>query len=77
MLGCVQKARHLEGPFWLAVKDINDKFEYVGYAIIAFFAVSTLAALTLFTCPVACSHLSEKGASGSGCQGDYVRAEGA
>ncbi|EOD40719.1 hypothetical protein EMIHUDRAFT_222469 [Emiliania huxleyi CCMP1516] len=77
VLGCVQKARHLEGPFWLAVKDINDKFEYVGYAIIAFFAVSTLAALTLFTCPVACGHLSEKGASGSGCQGDYVRAEGA
>lgn len=50
VLGCVQHANEeLQGPFWDVIASINDNFEYVGYGIIAFFGISTLAALAALT----------------------------
>jgi len=45
VLGCLQHELHKEGVFWDAIQAINDNFEYVGYSIILFFALSGLAAL--------------------------------
>ena len=44
LLGCLQHELRYEGPFWRVIEDINDNFEYVGYTIIAFFALSATAA---------------------------------
>ena len=45
VLGCVQQLYQLHGPFWALITSINDNFEYVGYSIIGFFALSALVAL--------------------------------
>ena len=50
VLGCVQHIYDLDGPFWQAIVLINDNFEYVGYSIIAFFALSALGALLTLRC---------------------------
>jgi len=49
LLGALQTQMELEGPFWDLIGTINDQFEYLGYAIIAFFAVSTIGALVAIT----------------------------
>ena len=56
ILGIVQRQYDLEGPVWSQVETINDNFEYVGYAIIAFFLVSLLAGAILWTCPLRGCH---------------------
>ena len=50
VLGCVQDLYDLQGPFWSVITTINDNFEYVGYSIIAFFALSALGALLTLRC---------------------------
>ena len=40
VLGCLQEELGLEGGIWDGVETINDNFEYVGYTIIGFFAIS-------------------------------------
>ena len=40
LLGFAQDRLDLHGPFWSVVEAINDNFEYVGYFVICFFAVS-------------------------------------
>lgn len=52
LLGCAQVTLGLTGPLWDVVATINDNFEYVGYFVIGFFAVSMLGALAAFACPV-------------------------
>ena len=53
LLGCAQDhIDGLDGPFWDAVAALNANFEYVGYFVIGFFAVSMLAALAAFACPL-------------------------
>lgn len=51
LLGCFQVQFDLHGPLWSVVAFVNDNFEYVGYAIIAFFVVSAAAVVALITCP--------------------------
>lgn len=50
VLGCLQQALGLGGPFWRAVEAVNDNFEYVGYGILAFFAASAVAAAASYRC---------------------------
>ena len=50
VLGCIQHVYDLDGGFWDAVALVNDNFEYVGYSIIAFFALSALGALLAVRC---------------------------
>lgn len=50
LLGCLQRQCRLKGRFWDVVQRINDNFEYVGYTIIAFFALSAVAALAHARC---------------------------
>lgn len=58
VLGCVQvelngTARYngtLNTTFWNGIADINNNFEYIGYSIMAFFAISTLTAVAWFKC---------------------------
>ena len=50
LLGCLQRQLALEGAFWEGVELLNDNFEYVGYAIISFFALSAAAALVHARC---------------------------
>ena len=61
LFGCVQSALDLHGPLWDAVEAVNANFEYVGYFVIGFFAVSMFAALTTFACPRAALTLSQDG----------------
>lgn len=51
LLGCAQARLDLQGPFWDVVALANANFEYVGYFVIGFFAISMLGALAAFTCP--------------------------
>lgn len=51
LLGCVQHELALDGPFWSAIEAANDNFELVGYAVIAFFAVSIITALVAISWP--------------------------
>ena len=50
VLGCLQQELDLKGPFWNVMAVINNHFEYVGYSIIGFFAVTTLCAVLYVTC---------------------------
>ena len=47
VLGCVQAELELGGSFWSAVGAVNGHFEYLGYAILGFFAASLLGAWVL------------------------------
>ena len=51
LLGCAQTRLELDGPFWDGVAFLNSHFEFCGYVVIGFFAISMLAALAAFTCP--------------------------
>ena len=51
LLGFAQDRLDLHGPFWSLVEAINDNFEYVGYFVICFFAVSMVMAFAAFACP--------------------------
>jgi high-affinity nickel-transport protein len=51
LLGCAQTRWELDGPFWDAIAFLNSHFEFCGYIVIAFFGLSMLAALAVFTCP--------------------------
>jgi len=48
VLGCIQHELQLDGTFWEGIEAINDNFEYVGYSIIGFFAVSAAAAAAVW-----------------------------
>ena len=58
VLGCVQVELNgtqryngtLNTTFWNGIADINNNFEYIGYSIMAFFAISTLTAVAWFKC---------------------------
>jgi hypothetical protein len=53
VLGCVQQELNATGPVWNGIADVNDHFEYVGYGIISFFALSTIVAILWFKCCIA------------------------
>jgi len=47
-LGCIQSELELGGWFWDLIAAVNENFEYIGYAIVGFFAISTCIAVLLF-----------------------------
>jgi high-affinity nickel-transport protein len=50
VLGLVQARMGLHGWFWDGIKYLADHFEYVGYGILAFFALSCVAAAVMYRC---------------------------
>ena len=56
VLGLIQSRLDLHSDFWDSVLYISDHFEYVGYSILAFFALSCATAWILFKC---CSSAEE------------------
>lgn len=48
VVGCLQHELELEGGFWDGIEFINDNFEYVGYSIILFFALSGTVAVSVW-----------------------------
>jgi len=79
LLGCLQRQLALEGGFWEGVERLNNNFEYVGYAIIGFFALSAAAALAHARCsqpnidargPIVL--ICESGGGGSGGSGSKL-----
>ena len=55
VLGCIQTELNItDSHFWDGMKDVNDNFEYIGYSIMGFFALSTLIAVVWFKCKHFC-----------------------
>ena len=50
ILGCLQQEQGYSGGFWDIIALINAHFEYLGYGIIGFFALSSIVSVLLFRC---------------------------
>ena len=73
VLSLLEQQFDLPGPFFAAVAEVNDHFELVGFGIIAFFALGTLAAVLLYKFAVEPAIPPTMGSGGGGGATELAR----